>query len=63
MRNSSAWAKRLGLAAVMAVLLGLGFSVWMVRRNVAAPMRGIAHGMDKLATGNFDVVLPGLNRS
>ena len=29
LRNSSAWAKRLSLAALLAVLLGLGFSLWM----------------------------------
>jgi methyl-accepting chemotaxis protein len=63
LRNSAAWAWRLGPAALLAVLLGVGFSLWMVRRNVAGPMRRIVQDMNKLASGDFDVVLPGLMRA
>ena len=34
----------------------------MVRRNVVNPILGIADGVNKLAAGNFAVVLPGLGR-
>jgi methyl-accepting chemotaxis protein len=60
--NSSAWAWRLTPAALMIVLVGVGLSFWMVRRNVVNPILGIADGVDKLAAGNFAVVLPGLGR-
>jgi methyl-accepting chemotaxis protein len=63
LRNSAAWAWRLGPAALLAVLLGVGFSLWMVRRNVGSPMRSIVQGMNKLASGDVNVVLPGLTRS
>ena len=46
----------------MIVLVGVGLSFWMVRRNVVNPILGIADGVDKLAAGNFAVVLPGLGR-
>jgi methyl-accepting chemotaxis protein len=49
-------------AALLIVLMGVGLSFWMVRRNVVNPILGIADGVDKLAAGNFAVVLPGLGR-
>ena len=60
--RSSAWAWRLTPAALMIVLVGVGLSYWMVRRNVVNPILGIADGVNKLAAGNFAVVLPGLGR-
>jgi methyl-accepting chemotaxis protein len=60
--SSSAWAWRLTPAALMIVLVGVGLSYWMVRRNVVNPILGIADGVNKLAAGNFAVVLPGLGR-
>ena len=62
LKSSSALAWRLTPAALAIVLLGVGFSFWMVRRNVVNPLRGIVDGINKLADGNFDVVLPGLGR-
>ena len=60
--SSSAWAWRLTPAALAIVLVGVGLSFWMVRRNVVNPILGIADGVDKLAAGNFAVILPGLGR-
>jgi methyl-accepting chemotaxis protein len=62
LKSSSAWAMRLTPAGLLAVLLAVGFSFWMVRRSVVKPLRGIVTGMNELADGNFDVVLPGLGR-
>jgi methyl-accepting chemotaxis protein len=62
LRESSAWASRLTPAGLLAVLLAVALSFWMVRRTVVKPLRGIVTGMDRLADGNFDVVLPGLGR-
>jgi methyl-accepting chemotaxis protein len=60
--NSSTWAWRLTPAALAIVLVGVGLSFWMVRRNVVNPILGIANGVNQLAAGNFSVVLPGLGR-
>jgi methyl-accepting chemotaxis protein len=62
LRNSSAWAWRLSPAGLVAVLLAVGFSFWIVRRSVVKPLNAIVKAMRKLADGNFDVVLPGLGR-
>ena len=62
LKSSSVWALRLTPAGLLAVLLAVGFSFWMVRRSVVKPLRGIVKGMSELADGNFDVVLPGLGR-
>lgn len=60
--SSSAWAWRLTPTALVIVLVGVGLSFWMVRRNVVNPILGIADGVNQLAAGNFSVVLPGLGR-
>ena len=60
--RSSAWAWRLTPAALLVVLLSVAAGFWMVRRNVVKPIRGIAQGVNDLAAGNFNVVLPGLGR-
>ena len=62
LKDSSAWASRLTPAGLLAVLLAVAFSFWMVRRSVVKPLRGIVTGMNDLADGSFDVVLPGLGR-
>jgi methyl-accepting chemotaxis protein len=49
-------------AGLVAVLLAIAFSFWIVRRSVVTPLTGIVKQMGKLAEGNFDVVLPGLGR-
>jgi methyl-accepting chemotaxis protein len=60
--SASTLAWRLTPAALTIVLAGVGFGVWMVRRNVVNPILGIADGVDKLAAGDFAVVLPGVTR-
>jgi methyl-accepting chemotaxis protein len=62
LRASSAWASRLTPAGLLAVLLAVAVSFWMVLRTVVKPLRGIVRGMNRLADGDFDVVLPGLGR-
>jgi methyl-accepting chemotaxis protein len=62
LKGSSAWASRLTPAGLLAVLLAVGFSFWIVRQSVVKPLRGIVVGMNDLADGSFDVVLPGLGR-
>jgi methyl-accepting chemotaxis protein len=62
LKSSSAWASRLTPAGLLAVFVAVGFSFWLVRRSVVKPLRGIVKGMNDLADGNFDVVLPGLGR-
>ncbi len=62
LRRSSAWAWRLTLAALLIVVLGGGVSLWMARRKVVNPLREIVQGLNRLAVGNFDVVLADLDR-
>jgi methyl-accepting chemotaxis protein len=62
LRNASIWARWLTPIALMAVLLGGGFGVWIVRRHVIKPLRGIVTDMRKLSEGDFNVVLHGLGR-
>jgi methyl-accepting chemotaxis protein len=60
--GASALAWRLTPAALAIVLAAVGFGAWMVRRNVVNPILGIADGVNKLAAGDFTVVLPGVGR-
>ncbi|WP_342361711.1 methyl-accepting chemotaxis protein [Terrarubrum flagellatum] len=46
---------------VAALIVGFGILL-MVSRRVTAPLRQIQAAMQKVAQGDFDVVLPGLNR-
>jgi methyl-accepting chemotaxis protein len=62
MTRATALASALTPAALAIVLLGVAFGVWMVRRNIVNPILGIADGVNKLAAGNFAVVLPGVSR-
>jgi methyl-accepting chemotaxis protein len=62
LRSSSIWARWLTPIALMAVLLGGGSAVWIVRRHVIKPLRGIVTDIRKLSDGDFDVVLHGLGR-
>jgi methyl-accepting chemotaxis protein len=63
LRDSSVSAWRLTPAALIAVLLAIGFGLWIVRHSVVRPLNAIVQAMAKLADGNFDVVLPGLGRT
>ena len=40
-----------------------GLLAWMLGRGISRPMAAMCAAMRKLATGDFDVVLPGLGRS
>jgi methyl-accepting chemotaxis protein len=62
LRSSSIWARWLAPIALMAVLLGGGSAVWIVRRHVIEPLRGLVSDIRKLSDGDFDVVLHGLGR-
>jgi methyl-accepting chemotaxis protein len=63
LRDSSVSAWRLSPAGLMAVLLAVGFGLWIVRQSVVRPLNDIVRAMAKLADGDFDVVLPGLGRT
>jgi len=62
LKASSAWAWRLVPIGLVAVLVAIGFSFWMVRRSVVTPLEGIVQEVGKLTHGNFEVALPGLER-
>jgi methyl-accepting chemotaxis protein len=49
------------LVAAAAVLLGLVIA-FFIARGIIGPLGGLTAGMKELASGNFDVVLPGLDR-
>ena len=62
LKASSAWAWRLVPIGLIAVTMAVAFGFWMVRRSVVNPLEEIVQEIGKLADGNFDVVLPGLER-
>ena len=49
------------IIAGLALLIG-GFLAFMIARGIIRPLAGLTGGMKELASGNFDVVLPGLGR-
>ena len=49
------------IIAAVAVLLGLAIA-FFIARGIIGPLAGLTAGMKELAGGNFDVVLPGLDR-
>jgi len=49
------------IIAVVALLLG-GLIAFVIARGIIKPLSGLTGGMKELASGNFDVVLPGLGR-
>jgi methyl-accepting chemotaxis protein len=49
------------MVAGTAVLLGLVIA-FFIARGIIRPLAGLTSGMKELAAGNFDVVLPGLDR-
>jgi len=56
------WAERLGLAIGLPVILVLIGSAVFSMFAVARPIAAMTAAMQNLASGNFDVVLPGLGR-
>jgi methyl-accepting chemotaxis protein len=53
---------RMMVSAAIAIGLLLFGMTLIVTRTVTDPLRGMVRAMKKLASGNFDVVLPGLGR-
>ncbi len=49
------------VVAALAFVIG-ALIAWMVARSIVNPLSGLTAGMKELASGNFDVVLPGLGR-
>jgi methyl-accepting chemotaxis protein len=49
------------IVAGLALLIG-GLIAFLVARAIIGPLSGLTAGMKELASGNFDVVLPGLGR-
>jgi methyl-accepting chemotaxis protein len=49
------------LAAGLAVLLGIAIA-FVIARGIIRPLSGLTAGMKELASGNFGVILPGLDR-
>jgi methyl-accepting chemotaxis protein len=49
------------LVASLAVLLGLAIA-FLIARGIIRPLSGLTAGMKELASGNFGVILPGLDR-
>lgn len=47
--------------AGLALVFGLGLA-FIIGRGISRPMKGLTAGMQELAGGNFDVVLPGVGR-
>jgi methyl-accepting chemotaxis protein len=52
------WSIGIGLAVLVVTL---GFAA-LLSRSIAGPLRALTAGMNKLADGDFEVVLPGLGR-
>jgi len=59
--HGSALTRWMVLGAVLIGFLLLGITQWSTR-SVTKPLSGMVTQMGKLASGNFDVVLPGLGR-
>jgi hypothetical protein len=54
LKDSSVSAWRLSPAGLMAVLLAVGFGLWIVRQSVIRPLNDIVKAMARLAEGNFE---------
>jgi methyl-accepting chemotaxis protein len=50
------------IVAVLALLVG-SLVAYLIARGINRPLSGLASGMKELASGNFDVVLPGIGRA
>ncbi|MEX0753035.1 MAG: methyl-accepting chemotaxis protein [Xanthobacteraceae bacterium] len=59
--HGSTLSRWMVMGAVLIGLLLLGITQWSTR-SVTVPLSGMVTQMEKLASGNFDVVLPGLDR-
>jgi methyl-accepting chemotaxis protein len=50
------------IVALLALVVG-GLIAYVIARSIIRPLSGLTAGMKDLASGNFDVVLPGLERT
>ncbi|WP_322514532.1 HAMP domain-containing methyl-accepting chemotaxis protein [Rhodopseudomonas palustris] len=48
--------------AIAAIILAVSLLGLLIGRSVARPLKGLTVGLKELGAGNFDVVLPGLDR-
>jgi methyl-accepting chemotaxis protein len=55
-------ALSLNVGIGMAAVLAFAFAGWTVIFGVSQPLAHLSRSMDELAAGNFDIVLPGLDR-
>jgi methyl-accepting chemotaxis protein len=58
-RAATTWQMQLTIALIM---LGVGALAFLIGRSVSRPLKAMTKAMAELASGNFDVVLPGLGR-
>jgi methyl-accepting chemotaxis protein len=58
MDEARSWSVGVGLAVLVLTLLLAA----LLNRTIAGPLRALTAGMNKLADGDFEVVLPGLGR-
>jgi methyl-accepting chemotaxis protein len=62
-KDSANWAMRASVVLLIAVTtVGVIVFLVVIQRGVSGPLVRLTVGMRELATGNFDVVLPGLGR-
>jgi methyl-accepting chemotaxis protein len=65
MRNAKATSESVNLMTMATVAASLLFGLvvaFVTARSITAPLRGLNDGMLKLASGDFSIVLPGLDR-
>jgi methyl-accepting chemotaxis protein len=48
--------------SLVSLLAGLGLSILITLRGITGPLKSLTRGMRQLAEGDFDMVLPGLER-
>ena len=48
--------------AIVFIILGVAAAAWLIGRGITRLLLAVASAMKELASGNFDVVLPGLGR-
>lgn len=62
--NESQMRTRLAILSVGVAVAGIGLVLsWLIGRGLTRPLRALADAMKELASGKFDVALPGLGRT
>ncbi|HUC51450.1 MAG TPA: methyl-accepting chemotaxis protein [Xanthobacteraceae bacterium] len=62
LHTSALWDLIVQLCLMACAIAGVSAMMWVVSSRVSNPMRQLSAAMRKLAGGDFDVVLPGLER-